>query len=73
MNTLRFSRALFLLYNYKGGRQGTDKSRFARIPIALYYARSFETVKTNFLILTVVKHFPAKQRELNKQFYLFYK
>lgn len=30
-------------------------------------------VKTNFLSLTVVKHFPTKQRELNKQFYLFYK
>lgn len=62
MNTLRFSKvqALFLLYNYKKKKK-KDESRFARIPIVLYHARSFKTVKTNFLILTLVKHFPTKQ------------
>lgn len=61
MNTLRFSKvqALFLLYIYK--KKKKDESRFARIPIVLYHVRSFKTVKTNFLILTLVKHFPTKQ------------
>ena len=40
------------------------------LPSPLYYARSFKSVKTNFLILTVVKHFPAKQRELNNNSFI---